>query len=870
MKYHIIKLSICIILLLCLIIIKNGNAEITSYNIGTFIKQITNDTTTTTTSQITTTPTFKYSINILKINNITNEHNNNIIENISIWSTSFSNEESFISIGNGEFRTNEYSGNFNITDYPDLKSKGQTLTKVEKTITKCNEGITITPCLSTLTLSGNLLSNPTDGESAIATYTVMFQQAIGQYSSSFSNDVLENQDQYVNMQINVNLLSSSSKTSTNNNNNNSIIMPSPNRLYIAYDCDPLENFYGMGEQYTVHGMKGRTVPIFSTEQGIGRGLQPISRLIDLTSPSHVASGNWHTSYTAIPHYISSSLKSVYVNDTRYLTFNFGNTNKNKIEIMAITNITESSSSTTTTDVSNGIIITNNPFQLDVNILYGKDVKSLVQTHTSYVGRMSTLPEWVNKGGAVVGWEGGTRQVQSLLAKLQEFNVSIAAFWLQDWSGVRSDFFGKRLWWNWELDEMWYPNWSELAANLTKENIHLTTYMNPYLANTVTKKKKHFRRDLWKEAAELGYLVLNDQNTPYIQSSASKSFSFSTIDLTNPNAREWTKKVIRCNMLGDQAGCTGNATAIDGKIKGWMSDFGEYLPFDAVLHSGEPAATVHNKFPALWAQTCREAIKDANLDGQVTFWSRSAAATSPTQSTLFWAGDQLTTWDFYDGLQSALRGMLSGGISGMSLSHSDIGGYTEVDILNIVRVLRTEELLQRWVEMEAFSGAMFRTHPGLKPSKSAQIDSSNFTLKHFAFFSHVHSIYGDYRLHLMEEDMKLTGAPLVRYMFYEFPNDETCWKLENQFMLGSEFLIAPVFEKDVKVVHVYLPEGTWVHVWSNQTYVQKNGGYINQNAPIKEPAVFRRVQQQDMMEEESEIMKIARETHEKLIDLYKIF
>ena len=70
---------------------------------------------------------------------------------------------------------------------------------------------------------------------------------------------------------------------------------------------------------------------------------------------------------------------------------------------------------------------------------------------------------------------------------------------------------------------------------------------------------------------------------------------------------------------------------------------------------------------------------------------------------------------------------------MSLSHSDIGGYTEVDILNIVKVLRTEELLQRWVEMEAFSGAMFRTHPGLKPKTSAQIDSSNFTLAHFAFF-----------------------------------------------------------------------------------------------------------------------------------------
>lgn len=230
--------------------------------------------------------------------------------------------------------------------------------------------------------------------------------------------------------------------------------------------------------------------------------------------------------------------------------------------------------------------------------------------------------------------------------------------------------------------------------------------------------------------------------------------------------------------------------------------------------------------------------------------------------MFWAGDQLTTWDFYDGMQSALRAILSGGLSGMSLSHSDIGGYTEVDILNIIRILRTEELLQRWVEMEAFSGAMFRTHPGLKPQKSAQISSSNFTLNHFAFFSHVHSIYGDYRLHLMEEDMELKGAPLVRYMFFEFPNDKTCWNLESQFMLGSEFLVAPIFEKRLKVAHVYLPQGSWIHVWSNKTIVQKTGGYINQNAPVKEPAVFRRIRNN-----ESDISKIALSTHQKLIRLY---
>ena len=467
-----------------------------------------------------------------------------------------------------------------------------------------------------MVLSGDILVLENGESTVIATYAVTLTQA----SSTPTSQSTDQSDLYVNMGIKVDFLAGNEA------------IPSPNRLYLSYDSDYLENFYGLGEQYTVHGMRGRTVPIFTTEQGIGRGLQPITRLIDLTSPSHLASGNWHTTYSAIPHYITSNYKSVYVNDTRYMTFDLGNTNANKVEIMAVTN---------TSFQKDG----NDPFHLTLNILYGEDVKALVKVHTATVGRMSTLPEWVNTGGAVVGWEGGTEKVQSLLQTLVKFNVSIAAFWLQDWSGLRSDAFGKRLWWNWELDEDWYPDWSQLAANLTKSDIRLTTYMNPYLANTVSQKKKHFRRDLWKEAAQLGYLVMNSSGEPYIQNSASKSFTFSTIDLTNPNAREWTKRVIRCNLLGDQGGCIGNNTAIDGKLSGWMSDFGEYLPFDAVLYSGEPASSVHNKFPELWAQTCREAIIDAKLDGEITFWSRSSSAHSPKHSTLFWAGDQLTTWGF---------------------------------------------------------------------------------------------------------------------------------------------------------------------------------------------------------------------------------
>ena len=80
-------------------------------------------------------------------------------------------------------------------------------------------------------------------------------------------------------------------------------------------------------------------------------------------------------------------------------------------------------------------------------------------------------------------------------------------------------------------------------------------------------------------------------------------------------------------------------------------------------------------------------------GKIAFFSRSAAAISPASSTLFWVGDQLTSWDQYDGMRSALSAMLSGGLSGISMTHSDTGGYTEFRE-RIYNMLRTEKMLIR--------------------------------------------------------------------------------------------------------------------------------------------------------------------------------
>lgn len=140
--------------------------------------------------------------------------------------------------------------------------------------------------------------------------------------------------------------------------------------------------------------------------------------------------------------------------------------------------------------------------------------------------------------------------------------------------------------------------------------------------------------------------------------------------------------------------------------GWMSDFGECLPFDAQDQPGMPApAALHSQYPLLWQQQNKQAVADAGKAASVAYFSRSASLMSPGSSSLMWMGDQLVTWDRFDGLQSAIVGSLSAGYSGLTLTSSDIGGYTSLDV-SILHYIRSAELLHRWCESEAFS-VMYR-------------------------------------------------------------------------------------------------------------------------------------------------------------------
>lgn len=142
----------------------------------------------------------------------------------------------------------------------------------------------------------------------------------------------------------------------------------------------------------------------------------------------------------------------------------------------------------------------------------------------------------------------------------------------------------------------------------------------------------------------------------------------------------------------------------------------YTHFGLII-SGEDPISAHNRYPELWAQINREFVEEwksgragkerEDPEEALVFFMRAGFRDSPKWGMLFWEGDQMVSWQANDGIKSSVVGLLSSGISGYAFNHSDIGGYCAVN-LPFIKYHRSEELLMRWMELNAFT-TVFRTH-----------------------------------------------------------------------------------------------------------------------------------------------------------------
>jgi len=548
-----------------------------------------------------------------------------------------------------------------------------------------------------------------------------------------------------------------------------------NRLWLRLPAQADEHIYGCGETFAKLDLRGERVPVWVSEhQQLPKIIRKVlSENLFGRKPQKAPDYTKEHSYYAQPTFFSSRKYFVHSEGNAYASFDFraGEFHELLFHELPV-----------------------------LHLGYAASFEELCELRAGLVGTQPPLPDWVYDG-AILGIQGGTDVVERKLAKVQAAGMPVCGVWSQDWQGARITAVGSQLMWNWEWDEQQYPGLREKIPQWKAQGVRFLGYINPFLA---------IEKELYAHATKHGYCVKDQNGNDYLVKST--TFSSAMVDFTNPAAYEWIKGVIKTNM-------------IDFGLAGWMADFGEYLPTDSVLHSGDPTI-LHNQWPAIWAKINREAIEESGKLGEVFFFTRAGYTGSVKYSTLMWNGDQYCDWDRTGGMPEALPAALSLGVSGCGLSHSDVGGFS-----TFIHVKRSPELMARWAEFCAFT-PLFRSHEGIRPGNNAQFDHNDELLAQYTKMARVHKALKPY-LQAAEQENTQRGVPVMRplFFYYNAPRDMTeCY----QYLLGRDILVAPVFLPGVSEQEVHLPDDAWLHLWSGREYT---GGLHKIPAPIGQPPVF---------------------------------
>ena len=326
--------------------------------------------------------------------------------------------------------------------------------------------------------------------------------------------------------------------------------------------------------------------------------------------------------------------------------------------------------------------------------------------------------------------------------------------------------------------------------------------------------------------DLGYLVTADRgNSNHMTWMGNTVF----YDATHPGAQKFVwercrenyyKKGIRCFWL-DEA----------------EPEYGPY-DFDSYRYYAGTALQCTNTYPVGYAKGFYDGLK-AEGEEEIMSLVRCAWAGSQKYAVLTWSGD---IYSSFRSMREQLQAGLNMGIAGIPWWTSDIGGFLGGNISDPA----FQELLVRWFEWGAFC-PVFRMHgerspwyereeefiDGVRQLTSGQDNEVwSFGEDNYQILSKYLFIREKLRPYIREcmKAASESGAPVMRPLFYDFPEDKTCWEIEDSYMFGPDLLVSPVMSAGAVEREIYLPAGsTWTDAYTKKTY--DGGQKITVPAPI---------------------------------------
>jgi len=540
-------------------------------------------------------------------------------------------------------------------------------------------------------------------------------------------------------------------------------------LALPVACEEAGTFHGFGEQYNATDQRGEAFDLFVSEQGIGRTGTP-----DSTSPV----GDDHTTYYPMPYYL----------DARGYGWLFETDHRTVVDLCA------SDPEVAWFEVEGGA-------SFEAVVFDGPTTPDVIRQLGDVVGRPQPPPPWAYR--LWIGSQGGRDAVLAEVDALETADIPVGAIWAQDWSGQRTNVGGgSGVEYRWVADDTLYPDLAGMVDELHERGLRFLTYANPFIDISLD--------DHFPAMDEQGLLVKDEAGQSLI--APSPAGDAGQPDFTNPDTRDYTKQFLRAKVQ-------------DYGIDGWMADFAEYLPLDAVLSDGSDPRAYHNRYPEAWHRNSREVFDELRPDGDWVVFSRSGWTGQQAVANVVWCGDQEATFDEGDGIGTVIPCMINLGLAGVPYVTHDIAGFSGGP--------STKELYLRWIELGAFTPIM-RTHEGNDKDENWSWEKDQQTTDHLRRFARVHEALGP-ELQSWAAEFATTGLPLVRHMMIAFPDDQASRSISDQYMLGPSLLVAPVVEEGATTRSVYLPPGTWYDVWTGTAY--EGGQRLEMEASLGSPPVF---------------------------------
>ncbi len=457
-------------------------------------------------------------------------------------------------------------------------------------------------------------------------------------------------------------------------------------------------------------------------------------------------------------------------------------------------------------------------EMDYWITAGETPKQILEQYTSVTGRAEMFPEHL------MGlWQCKLRyrtqeEVLEVAHQYQKEGISI--------DQIVIDFFHWTLQGDWKFDPLYWPDPKAMIDELHSMGIKVIVSVWP----SVDRKSENFA-----PMSERGLLIKTERG-------AAQTYDYQgdcvEIDPFNPAARKYVWDVCKKNYydLGIDSFWLDNSEP----------DYGVY-DFENYRYYNGPALTCSNLYPQMYSRIFYDEMKKLQ-SGSVVNLLRCAWAGSQKYGNVIWSGDVPSTFEaFSDQLQCGINM----GLAGIPWWTTDIGGFMTDDVNDP----DFRQLLIRWYQFAVYSPVL-RMHGDRGPYNIPSLDERDYGggylhtgqpnelwsygEKNYAImkqYYHTRVLLHPYLCKIFEEAHQ-NGSPLIRSMFYEFPQDEICWTLKDQYMFGDSYLVAPILHLNEFERSVYLPKGKWKLTSTEEIY---NGDTrVTVAAPLEYMPVFEKL------------------------------